>query len=318
MLADSRREAFQLSPYGFGGVTGVAVGYVRVGPDGVDVSERPYGVGEVLLRDKNKRAFGHAAVRDGPLRMGNFLQRATQMHGPGASAGLVTPRHSTLDGQVDFEGRRPVCPAGVSALSTHGQSIAAQGESGERGCVEQGDTAGGQFAQGAYPDPGLNGPAEFMQAGSQGMGDSLRAAVCNWPAEAMPGCYEHERDGGASGCRQRAHRVRGDAGEQGSSPGSVPAVRDRGRGARGEDAETGESHGVSGQVERRSHQLGGQGVEMMRQRSEETPPCGSVSAETACGVVQRTLQHCCRASVEWVRQVDLGSAPLKPVPLQCE
>ena len=77
-----------------------------VGPDGVDVAGRPGRIGQVLLTDQHERTVGHPPGRDVGLGRGHLLERAADVHRPGAAAVLVAPRHPALDGQIDLVRRR--------------------------------------------------------------------------------------------------------------------------------------------------------------------------------------------------------------------
>ena len=82
-LAQAGREAFDLVEQRLGGVAGVAVRDVGVGPDRVDVAARARGVGEVLLAEEDEGPLRHPAAVDLAFGDDDLLEGADHVHGPG-------------------------------------------------------------------------------------------------------------------------------------------------------------------------------------------------------------------------------------------
>src|SRR4029079_17963432 len=78
-VAESWGKSLDLGDDGRGGIAGVSVGHVRVGPYGVDVADRALRVGQILLSDKDERPLRHPTGVHVPLGGGQFGVGACQV-----------------------------------------------------------------------------------------------------------------------------------------------------------------------------------------------------------------------------------------------
>ncbi len=240
------------------------------------------------------------------------------MYGAGAAAGLRRPRHPALDREVDLEGRRPVLVAAVGAGDPRRQPLAGDRGDGAGSEVEGDHVREVELGQGADPHSGLDPAAVLPQLRHERVGQRLRAAAGDRPADAVAGGDQRHPDRGAERPRQRAEGVGGDAAEQRPRPRGLEAARQQRGRRRGREAEAGEQQRVPGPVQDRLHQVLVERIEVARGGGEEAPPGGPVRAEAGGGLGQRTHHHRGVATVERVGEVDLGPAPREPVALEPE
>src|SRR5215217_5167874 len=92
-------------------VEGRAVGDVAVRPHSVLALRSAGGVEEALLREQYEGPLRVLSPGDGGLARGDFLQRPTEVHGPGTPALLRSPGNRTIEREVDLEDAGPVAVA---------------------------------------------------------------------------------------------------------------------------------------------------------------------------------------------------------------
>ena len=103
------------------------------------------------------------------------------------------------------------------------------------------------------------------------------------------------------------------------APGLVGAEppRQHGRRQAGAQCEAGEREGMSGHMEERAPQdLGRDVVEALGEWPERARPRRAIGSQPRRGVLQRVHEHARAATVERMREVDLGPAPLEAVPVE--
>ena len=107
-LVEAGGESFDLGDDGLGGIAGEAMRNVGIGPQRMDVADRPGRVGEILLADEHERSPGHCPPMDRFLVVNDLTCAPTEVNGAGEAGRLSRPRDTTLDREVDLEGARAV------------------------------------------------------------------------------------------------------------------------------------------------------------------------------------------------------------------
>ncbi len=290
-LAEARGEALDLGEGGLGGVPVVGVRHVRVQPQGVDVTLRAGGVGEVLLAHQDERALRHHASGHGALGRGDLRGGPAEVQRAGATRVGVGPGHATLHGEVDLERRGAVAEA--SELAPHrGRHPRPQDAYGG---VRRGVEDDGRGALGPEPgelahlvEPGDVGAgdhpsAEALEQGDHRGGDRLAAALGHRPAGAVPGRAEEQPDRAAQRRVEPVEGVRGDPHQQ--RPRRLVAEHPGQHGGRegGAEPEPDQGDRVPRHVQHRSHRLRGDVLEVACERSEQPLPARAVGTEGGHG-----------------------------------
>ena len=110
-----------------------------------------------------KGRSGMRPRRDRPFGLGDLLEGAAEVHGAGAAAVRVRPRHVALDGEVELERAGAVAVPAVGAGDATGQPVAE--EIGDRTGreVEQDDVGGRDVGGGADHRAGVDLAAELVE-----------------------------------------------------------------------------------------------------------------------------------------------------------
>src|SRR5258706_13602625 len=80
--------------------------------------------------------------------------------------------------------------------------------------IAQNDARGGQLFKGTYRSIEKNLSAQRLQMSSERIGELLRTAAHDRPADGVSGGAEHQAETGGCGKFQGYHRVRGQTGEE--------------------------------------------------------------------------------------------------------
>ncbi len=171
------------------------------------------------------------------------------------------------------------------------------------GCDIEQDGAGfRQLVDRLDPPIGDDLAAEGTEVGSQAVGDPLRTAADDRPADGVAGDAEHQPDRGRRPRFQWEDRVGGQAGEQGAGLGcGEPTIGQHRCGLDGLETESRGRDRVRRQSER-SEQFGEEAVGVRGEWFHQ-PSIGSlVRPERSGGLLDRPLEHGRRAVVERVGQ----------------
>src|SRR5919112_2865411 len=136
-LSEAGGEAFDLAFYPARHVEGRAVGDVAVRPHSVLALRSARGVEEALLGEQDKGPLRVLSPGDGGLARGDFLQRPTEVHGPGTPALLRSPGYRTIEREVDLEDAGPVAVALEGPPIPLREVLAGNGEELSRRNVEE-------------------------------------------------------------------------------------------------------------------------------------------------------------------------------------
>ncbi len=186
-VAESGSEALDLRFEGFEHVDGGTVGDVTVGPGGVLPCRRTRGIEATRLREQDERAFGVAPLARIAFGGSDFCGAAAEMHGGGAHALGRAPRNGILQRVVDLEDASTVAVFREPAHEARGKMAAGHARQliwryvAERGVIT------GELGQ--FPDArgSLDRAAQRCQMPAQRVGDGLRAAARNGPADRVRG-----------------------------------------------------------------------------------------------------------------------------------
>src|SRR5262249_53752802 len=126
-VAESGRESLHLPLDGLRHIDGRSVRDVAVAPPRVLAGGRARGVGEALLREEGEGAVGDAAAPDRVFVHGDLLERAAEVHRPGARALRRAPRNRTVERPVDFEHAGAVAEALQPAYIARWKGVAGDG-----------------------------------------------------------------------------------------------------------------------------------------------------------------------------------------------
>jgi hypothetical protein len=171
----------------------------------------------------------------------------------------------------------------------------------------------------AHADAGLDAHAVPLEQLDHRAADGARAALRDGPAVAVGSRAERHADGGGQRRAERPEGVSGDAREQGPRLDAAKAAcEQRGRHP-GPGAEAGELDRVPRQVEHRAHEVGGDVVEAVRERSEEAPPAPPVASRQPLGrLVDRAPGGGAMTADEWMGVLDRRPEPRQAVRREVE
>ena len=133
----------------------------------MQVAVRATRIGEVLLADEQEGALRHRAAVDRPLGDRDLLERPRDVDCPGAAAGLVGPRHPSLNRQVDLECSRPVAVAPVGAGDPRRQPLPRDLGDGSGSEIEDDEVGIIELGERGHPPPGLDLPARAREGPMQ-------------------------------------------------------------------------------------------------------------------------------------------------------
>ena len=236
------------------------------------------------------------------------------MDGAGAAALRCRPRHGAVEGVVELERGGPVAEAPQCAQVAPRQFVPRRRAAIWRG-VRSSSTARTPRTSAERADlaAGLDLAAQRAQERGHRIGDGLRAAGGDRPADAVAEHHQREPEARRGRGAERAHRVRGVAGQQGA-------------GARAREARAGEARGRAQSRAREAHVGAGvawdaqgaeqvleQHVPVVDERLQQRAIGIAVGSEALGRLVHGAMQRHCRAVVERMGDRDLGMGELEPV-----
>ena len=280
---------------------------------------RARGIEEALLSDQHERARGDTAAGDRVLARGDLVQRAAEVDGPGAQAFRGAPGNGPVERVIDLEdadatpvaaqlraipGREPVGGDPVELRRRHVAEIRARrGELGER----------------RHAATGLDGAAKRAQPGGERVGDALRPAARDRPADHVPQHGEHETERRGERRVQRQHRMRRYPREE--SAGALAAerrAREHAGRTDGHQTEPRHRERVARDAQERPERILRELVPVRDERRDEPAIGSAVGAEPLDGALEGSLQHDGGAVVERVRHRRIGLDPLEALPRKVE
>ena len=184
--------------------------------------------------------------------------------------------------------------------------------------VQHHDVRRAELSERLHPHARLESCTHTLEQRDHRAADRGRSTFGDRPAVAV--CRRAEGHADRRGHR-RAERPEGmgrDAGEQRPRLLGRPAASEHRRRQRGEQAEPGQLERVLGHVQHRSHEIGGDVVEALSERSEHRLPPPAVRSEPVRGRLDRLVGRGAGAAVERVRVLNLWPAPRQPVRAEVE
>ncbi len=224
------------------------------------------------------------------------------MHGTGVRARRCLPGDRPIERQIDLEHPRAVAIAFELAAVALRQARAGDRQHLARREVEQDRARGRQGVDRLDRRPGDDLATERAQAGRQGIGDPLRAATRERPADRVAHGTKDEPEGRARRLFQGQERMSGEPGEQCARV--LAAEHHRSQEARRPDraqTEAEERERMAWEAQRSEDRIGDR-IPTADERSHQPPVRPGIPAERRAGRADRTFEHRGRAVVERVRQ----------------
>ena len=156
------------------------------------------------------------ALRDRLLRGGDLVERAAEMHSARARDLRRAPGDRTVEGPVELEDTRAVAEAPKACGIAVWQAVAGQLEHLARGHVEQGRGRACELVERLHPSPRLDLAADRTQVRGERVGQALRAAAGDGPADPVRAQRQHDSEGCAGRGPQREHRMGAAPAQQGA------------------------------------------------------------------------------------------------------
>ena len=215
-VPEARREPLDLGLDALRHVHRRAGWHVAIGPHGV----LPGGGARIVetgrLADQHERPLRHDTGRGGSLGRGHVRERAADVDCARVGEPRVFPWDRAVQRDVQLEGARAVAVApqlgGVQAREAP-KPVAADRQDLTRREVEQDCAVGRQIAQARDPAPGLYLAAQFPQMRCQRIGDVLRTAARNRPADGVSRGLQPQPEAAAQERVQTQHRMGRAAGQ---------------------------------------------------------------------------------------------------------
>jgi hypothetical protein len=305
-VAEARGEALDLGLDRIRHVARRPARHVAVGPSGVLALGGAGRVEQARLHEQHEGALVVAPAHGGVLRRGDLAERAAQVDRPGARRLGRAPRDRPVERPVELEDARAVAvPLEAPAIAVR-QPVARNAQQLARRDVDQHRRGVAQLVERLDAAPGLHRPAGAAQLGGEGLGQALRSATGDRPADRMGTHAEDEPEGGGRGRAERQEGVRAAAGEQGTRPLALEArAGKRPRRADPAEAEAGHGERVAGRAER-AEELAEEGVGVANERGEEAAVGGLVVAQLARRPIDLPMEDYSRPVVEGVGEWDVG------------
>ena len=166
-------------------------------------------------RRARRAAAGWPPRADRRLGRGDLGQRAADVHGAGPAALLGRPRHRGRERVVDLEHARRRSGSGRAPPGSAAAAASPQIARSWRGVTSKSTARDrGRSASERTSWPGADLAAQRAQVGRHRLGDRLRAAARDRPADGVAERQQHEREGRRGRTVERAHRVRAHPGEE--------------------------------------------------------------------------------------------------------
>ena len=236
---------------------------------------------------------------------------------PGPPRRLIGPRDPSLNGEVDLEGPGPVPVASQRARDSTRHPIAGDPCRCGRRDVEHDDVRRVELGERPTLTPVSNAASSLEQRDHRAADRvviHLRRLASRIGARLCRGSRRLPRTSARRTAGRRGRRCRRTA--------RAPARRTSGERApppaRGVQAESGQLEGVLGHVEHRAHEVGGDVMEALGERSEHRLPPPAVIAEPVGGHLHRLVGRGAGTPVERVRVLNLWPAPGQPVLTEVE
>ena len=265
--AEAGGEALDLGFEAFEGGVGFgfrsAVGDVAVGPGDVFARRSAGGVEEGGLAEEDERALGVAAGHGG-FGGGDVGERASEVDGGGAETCGGVPGDGLGERVVDLEGGGTVLVGGELAAIAGGELILIWGEAGESeelagGDVAESEVACGEIGESADGRGDDDAAAELVEPCGESVGEGLRAAAWDGPADGVGGSSQDKTEGSAEGLAEGEEGVSSESCEEGAGGfGTEVTAGDSGGGENRVEAEAGEQEWVLGPGDDRAKDVGGE------------------------------------------------------------
>ena len=275
---------------------------VTVGPGDVFAGGCARGSEESWLREEDEWGAGTMAAARGFFGCGYFFEAAGQVHGCGAQAGGRSPRNGIAERIVDLEDAGAGAETQELTAIAWREMVAGNLQKLARGDIAENQVIGGEGREGFDARRGVDLPAKRREIFAEGIGDGLRSALWNGPADGMSGDCEDHTECAGERLIERKKRVGGETGEECASAIGLEAASDGLSGEKSVQPETRHQQGMTGDGGKRAKDFRGEVAPMLDERLHKFEPGSAVRTERLSGCIEIAIEQDCGAVIERLRE----------------
>ncbi|CAN5509651.1 hypothetical protein BH24GEM3_BH24GEM3_01180 [soil metagenome] len=275
--------------------------HMAVRPRGVLSPGSPRGIEQRGLREQHEGCPWVLALPRSGFRGRDLVKRTPEVHGDGPRALRGRPGDRAAERPIDLEDTGSVAVALKRMAIARGEAVAGDPQHLARRQVQENRTRRGQLVDVLYRSAGDDLASERAEVGGQRVGDALRAAAGDRPADGVSRDPECETECSRRRAGERHRGMRRHPGEESAGALALEgALRETMGRAEPAQAEARHEERMVRDPQRREH-VRCELRPLLHERTHQLPPRAGVFAERCAGGLYRALQQRRRSVVEGVR-----------------